>query len=74
MQWLARKLRPLRVPIAAYLVITLVLPLLHGAGRRADFFAHARWVLVGCLIVVAVALALAAVIDVALVVSQRGRQ
>ena len=66
MQWLARKLRPLRVPIAAYLVITLVLPLLHGAGHRADFFAHARWVLAGCLIVVAVALAVAAVIDVAL--------
>ena len=66
MQWLVRKLRPLRVPIAAYLVITLVLPLLHGAARRADFFAHARWVVVGCLIVVAVALAIAALIDLAL--------
>ena len=66
MQWLTKKLRPLRVPIAAYLVITLVLPLLHGAGHRADFFSHARWVLVGCLLVVAVALAVAAVIDVAL--------
>jgi hypothetical protein len=66
MQWLIKKLRSLRVPIAAYLVITLVLPLLHGAGRRADFFAHARWVVAGCLIVVAVALIVAAVIDVAL--------
>jgi hypothetical protein len=66
MHWLTRKLRSLRVPIAAYLVITLGLPLLHGAGRRADFFAHARWVLAGCLIVVAVALVVAAVIDVAL--------
>lgn len=66
MNWLARKLGWLKVPIAAYLAITLVLPLLHGAARRADFVGHALWVLVGCGLVVGVALAVAAVIDVAL--------
>ena len=39
------------VPIAAYLVITLGLPLAHGAAGRADFAAHAMWVLGGCLVV-----------------------
>jgi uncharacterized membrane protein YhhN len=66
MNWLARKLGWLKVPIAAYLAITLVLPLLHGAARRADFVAHTLWVLAGCALVVVVALAIAAAIDVAL--------
>jgi uncharacterized membrane protein YhhN len=66
MRWLARKLGWLKVPIAAYLAITLVLPLLHGAARRADFVAHSLWVLAGCGLVVAAALAVSAVIDVAL--------
>ena len=66
MKWLARKLGWLQVPIAAYLAITLVLPLLHGAAHRADFVAHSLWVLAGCGLVVAAALAVAAVIDVAL--------
>ncbi len=66
MKWLARKLGWLKVPIAAYLAIALALPLLHGAARRADFLGHARWVLAGCGLVVAAALAVAAVIDVAL--------
>jgi len=66
MNWLANRLRWMKVPVAAYLVITIVLPVLHGAFRRADFFAHARWVLLGCALVVAVALAIAAVIDLAL--------
>jgi len=66
MNWLARKLGWLKVPIAAYLVITLGLPVLHGAARRADFVGHALWVLAGCGLVVAAALAVTAVIDVAL--------
>ena len=66
MNWLVRKLGWLKVPIAAYLVITLGLPVLHGAARRADFVSHALWVLAGCALVVAAALAVAAVIDVAL--------
>jgi hypothetical protein len=65
MRWLTR-LSWLKVPIAAYLVITLVLPLLHGAAKRADFVGHARWVLAACGLVVGAALAVAAVIDVAL--------
>jgi hypothetical protein len=56
----------LKVPIAAYLVITLVLPLLHGAAKRADFIPHALWVLAACGLVVGAVLAIAAVIDVAL--------
>ena len=66
MNWLARKLGWLKVPIAAYLVITLALPLLHGAARRADFIGHSLWVLAGCGLVVAATLAVAAVVDVAL--------
>jgi hypothetical protein len=66
MRWLVERLRWLKVPIAAYLVITVVLPLLHGAARRADFFAHVRWVLAGCGLVVLAALGVAAVIDLAL--------
>jgi len=46
-----RDARWLAVPIAAYLLITLVLPLAHGAAGRADFAAHAMWVLGGCLVV-----------------------
>ena len=56
----------LKVPIAAYLVITLVLPLLHGAAKRADFIPHALWVLAACGLVVGAVLAIAAVIDVVL--------
>ncbi len=66
MKWLARKLGWLKVPIAAYLAITLVLPLVHGAARRADFVGHARWVLAGCALVVLAVLAIALVIDVVL--------
>jgi len=66
MRWLVARLRWLKVPVAAYLVITLVLPVLHGATRRADFVGHALWVLAGCGLVVAAALAVVAVIDVAL--------
>ena len=66
MTWLAHKLGWLTVPIAAYLAITLVLPLLHGAARRADFVGHTLWVLAGCAIVIGIALAIAGVIDVAL--------
>ncbi|MEO8841513.1 MAG: exosortase K [Kofleriaceae bacterium] len=43
--------RWLAVPIAAYLLITLLMPLAHGAAGRADFAVHAMWVLAGCLVV-----------------------
>jgi hypothetical protein len=44
----------LAVPIAAYLVITLVLPAANGAAAQPEFLAHAMWVIVGCAIVVAI--------------------
>ena len=43
--------RWIAIPVGAYLAITLVLPLVHGAAARADFTDHARWVLGGCLAV-----------------------
>jgi hypothetical protein len=73
MRWLTKRLGWMKVPIAAYLVITLVLPLLHGAAKRADFVAHAVWVLVACGLVVLAALAVAGVIDVALHFTRKDR-
>ena len=72
MRWLTR-LSWLKVPIAAYLVITLVLPLLHGAAKRADFIPHALWVLAACGVVVGAVLAAAAVIDVVLHLTRKDR-
>jgi hypothetical protein len=44
------------VPIAAYLVITLALPMAHGAGARGNFAHHAGTVAAGCAVVVGLAL------------------
>jgi hypothetical protein len=44
------------VPLAAYIVVTLVLPAANGAAGRADFVRHAAWVLGGCIAAVAVAM------------------
>jgi exosortase K len=49
-----RKLYWMAVPVAAYLVITLVMPLANGAAARRDFAHHAVWVLGACAVVVAV--------------------
>ena len=46
------------VPIAAYLVITLGLPLANGAAGRGDFVMHAVWVLTACAVVLAIAFAI----------------
>jgi hypothetical protein len=46
------RLRWLGVPIAAYLLIALVLPLANGAASRSDFAHHAAAVLLGCALVV----------------------
>jgi hypothetical protein len=59
MQWIARRLSRLgwiAVPIAAYVAITLGLPLANGAAMRGGFAHHAAWVLGGCLLVVVGAL------------------
>lgn len=53
-----RRLRWLAVPIAAYLAITLVMPVANGATHRPDFLHHAAFVLGGCIGVLAVALAI----------------
>jgi uncharacterized integral membrane protein len=45
-------LKRLAVPIAAYLVITLVLPAANGAATHHAFFHHAMWVVLGCALVV----------------------
>ena len=58
MPWLVDRLLRLRwmlVPISAYLVITLALPLAHGAAFRGGFVHHATWVLAGCVLIVAAA-------------------
>jgi hypothetical protein len=49
------RLRWMAIPFAAYLVITLVLPMANGAGARGDFVRHAGWVGAGCAVVLAVA-------------------
>jgi exosortase K len=54
--------RAIAIPFVAYLVITLVLPLCHGAASRPDFAAHAMWVLGGC---AAIAIILAVLFRVA---------
>jgi hypothetical protein len=58
---LARRLdrvRWLAIPLAAYLLVTLILPAANGAAARADFAHHALWVVGACAAVVAIALAL----------------
>jgi exosortase K len=53
-----RKLRAFHwfgVPLCAYLLITLVMPLANGAAQRDDFVRHATAVLAVCFVVVAIA-------------------
>jgi exosortase K len=45
----------LGIPLSAYLLITLVMPLANGAARRDDFVRHATAVLAVCFVVVAIA-------------------
>jgi hypothetical protein len=73
MRWLTDRLARLRwmaVPVAAYLVITLALPVTNGALGREGFAVHAGWVLAGCAVVLALALIVGVVLDV---VSGRAR-
>ena len=39
--------RWIAVPLAAYILVTLILPVANGAAHRADFMHHAAWVLAG---------------------------
>jgi exosortase K len=40
------------IPVVAYLVVTLGLPLANGAAARGDFARHAAWVVSACAVVV----------------------
>jgi len=51
------------VPIAAYLAITLGLPLANGAAARPGFAGHAAWVVAGCAAIVVLALGAGAAAD-----------
>lgn len=59
-----RRARWLAVPLAAYLIITLVLPAANGAAARTDFVRHAAWVVAACVTVVGIVVVTGAVIDV----------
>jgi hypothetical protein len=50
------RLRWMAIPITAYLVITLALPLANGAAVHGNFTHHAAWVFGGCAVVVGAAL------------------
>lgn len=68
MRWLADRMARLRwmaVPIAAYLAITLGLPLAHGAAGRGNFVHHAGWVIVGCIAILGVAVLAGLAIELA---------
>ena len=54
----------LLVPIVAYLVITIALPIANGAAGRADFARHASLVFGACFAAVAITLSINALIDV----------
>ena len=43
------------IPICAYVLITLVMPLANGAAQRDDFVRHATSVLAACVVVLAIA-------------------
>ena len=49
----AARLRWMVVPVAAYLAVTALLPLMNGAGARSGFGRHIAWVAGGCAAVAA---------------------
>ncbi len=64
-------LRWMAVPIAVYLVITLVLPIANGAAGRTDFAHHAMWVLLGCTLVIGSIAVVGGVIELAVAGARR---
>jgi hypothetical protein len=58
-----RRVSWLTVPLGAYVVITLVLPIAHGAATRSDFAHHAMWVLGSCVAVLGICMAVGAFAD-----------
>ena len=52
------------MPLGAYVVITLLLPIANGAATRSDFALHAMWVLGSCVAVLGIGMAVGALADV----------
>lgn len=68
MPWLRDRMRRARwliVPIAAYLIITIVLPFANAASVGRDFMHHAGWVFAGCIAIIGVAIAGGVLADLA---------
>jgi hypothetical protein len=57
------RVRWLTVPLGAYVVITLLLPIANGAASRNDFAHHAMWVLGSCTAVLGICMAVGALAD-----------
>ncbi len=58
------RVRWLTVPLGAYVVITLLLPIANGAATRSDFAHHAMWVLGSCIAVLGICMSVGALADV----------
>ena len=67
------RLRWMTMPLAAYLVITLALPLANAGRISRDFVHHASWVLGGCLAMVAVALTAGLLIELVVAFARAAR-
>ena len=52
----ARRLGWMAVPLAAYVLVTVLLPVLNGAASRDGFARHMVWLAAGCAVVIAAAL------------------
>lgn len=59
------RVRWIAMPLAAYLVITLALPLANAGKVSREFVHHAGWVLAGCVAMIAIAIAGGLVVEVA---------
>jgi hypothetical protein len=57
------RVRWLTVPLGAYVVITLLLPIANGAASRSDFAHHAAWVLGSCVAVLGICMGVGALSD-----------
>jgi Na+/melibiose symporter-like transporter len=66
-----RRLRRLAAPIAVYVVVALVLPIVNGAAQRDGFAHHFAAVVVGVGAVVASILLFGFTVDVALAARRR---
>ena len=59
------RIRWMAMPLTAYLVITLALPLANAGTMRREFVHHAGWVLAGCAFMIGIAIAGGLVVEIA---------